>query len=371
MQKPVVDALEAAANVKAGMSDAQLMKKYGVSAEGLQSLFRKLVSSGILKPAEIEARLSAETVFIDLASAYKEQSADEFTIDPVSQNACLLAITTNLAVLDMAKVWAQEHGLQVVNCGDGALGAAISKMVRPTMILVELLVTTLTDIDSLRQACAGAPIILLCRPDERDLLDQCLDLGADSFVDLPLGKKAFVHALDRTLEYGKLIQSQQESENRADQYKAQRNSRAKVSDELSNLILDSLTTVSIIMSDAEQDVLYWNKGAESVFGYTAEEMLGEKLTRLYPPNSSTIGAVDQLYKTVKAKATPVSAKIKQITKDHRVLTIFSALSPVLAEDGAVEAVVTVGMDITHEIRKETEILQALRRKKKARSDQAS
>ncbi|GAC1587045.1 MAG: hypothetical protein NVS4B1_30410 [Ktedonobacteraceae bacterium] len=39
---------------------------------------------------------------------------------------------------------------------------------------------------------------------------------------------------------------------------------------------------SIIVTDLQGHVIYWNEGATAVFGYTAQEMLGNTLTILYP-----------------------------------------------------------------------------------------
>jgi len=55
-EKPVIKAREAAQNVHAGMSDAQLMKRFNISAKGLQSLLRKLVAAGLITEEELEAR---------------------------------------------------------------------------------------------------------------------------------------------------------------------------------------------------------------------------------------------------------------------------------------------------------------------------
>ena len=39
-------------------------------------------------------------------------------------------------------------------------------------------------------------------------------------------------------------------------------------------ILDSSSSISILSTDLEGTVLFWNKGAENIFGYKAEEMVG-------------------------------------------------------------------------------------------------
>jgi hypothetical protein len=49
MAKRTINAKEILADLKAGMNNAALMAKYGLSEKGLQSLFKKLMDTGVLK----------------------------------------------------------------------------------------------------------------------------------------------------------------------------------------------------------------------------------------------------------------------------------------------------------------------------------
>ena len=40
------------------MGDSSLMKRYGISAKGLRSLFTKLVASGMIQQSELDNRIS-------------------------------------------------------------------------------------------------------------------------------------------------------------------------------------------------------------------------------------------------------------------------------------------------------------------------
>lgn len=51
-----VDAGEALADIKEGYTDLELMEKYGLSARGLQSLFRKLQEAKLLKQSDLTDR---------------------------------------------------------------------------------------------------------------------------------------------------------------------------------------------------------------------------------------------------------------------------------------------------------------------------
>ncbi len=54
--KRTINAKEAAADIRSGMTSARLMQKYGVSAKGLDALFRKLVAAGLLHENELNRR---------------------------------------------------------------------------------------------------------------------------------------------------------------------------------------------------------------------------------------------------------------------------------------------------------------------------
>jgi hypothetical protein len=66
---PRVKAKEALEDIRAGMDDISLMKKYKLSARGLQSLFKKLDQAGIIK------HVNASEVLADLRSGI---SSDDF-----------------------------------------------------------------------------------------------------------------------------------------------------------------------------------------------------------------------------------------------------------------------------------------------------
>ncbi len=55
------------ADIKAGMDDTALMKKYQLSDKGLQSIFKKLVDAGVLKQEELEKRKREPDKIVDVA----------------------------------------------------------------------------------------------------------------------------------------------------------------------------------------------------------------------------------------------------------------------------------------------------------------
>lgn len=55
---PVISGADAAKCIRCGMNDSSLMKRYGISAKGLRSLFEQLVASGIIRQSELDKRVS-------------------------------------------------------------------------------------------------------------------------------------------------------------------------------------------------------------------------------------------------------------------------------------------------------------------------
>ncbi len=56
VKKPVIDAADALNCIRSGMDDATLMKRYNLSAKGIQSLMGKLVATGILSRSDVDRR---------------------------------------------------------------------------------------------------------------------------------------------------------------------------------------------------------------------------------------------------------------------------------------------------------------------------
>jgi predicted transcriptional regulator len=60
MAKPKIDASEALRDIRAGVDHFTMMEKYNLSARGLHSLFRKLLTAGVLKRGELGPRYKVE-----------------------------------------------------------------------------------------------------------------------------------------------------------------------------------------------------------------------------------------------------------------------------------------------------------------------
>jgi hypothetical protein len=66
MEKRKITAREVLEDIRFGKSDSNLMQKYSLSAQGLQSVFRKLLRAGLITQKELDDRIPASEQTVDI-----------------------------------------------------------------------------------------------------------------------------------------------------------------------------------------------------------------------------------------------------------------------------------------------------------------
>lgn len=107
----------------------------------------------------------------------------------------------------------------------------------------------------------------------------------------------------------------------------------------------------VIVTDLKTKIVYWNEGATSVYGYSAEEMLGRTPRILYPSEESYQQYLKKLIE--QSSNTGVEERIR---KDGRRVWVDLKVAPMLDATGQVIGFIGVAKDITE--RRQVE--QALR-----------
>jgi PAS domain S-box-containing protein len=72
-------------------------------------------------------------------------------------------------------------------------------------------------------------------------------------------------------------------------------------DDFYRLLVDSITDYAIFLLDPNGNVAVWNKGAERLQGYRAEEIIGQPCSRFYPPEDVQKGKPEQELRTTAAE----------------------------------------------------------------------
>jgi PAS domain S-box-containing protein len=107
---------------------------------------------------------------------------------------------------------------------------------------------------------------------------------------------------------------------------------------------------AIIGKDLNSIITSWNKGAERIFGYTAEEMIGTSITRLIPLDRQE--EEEEILSRIKRGERYDHFDTIRVTKDGRQLHISLTISPIKDANGYVVGASKIARDITE--RKEAE-----------------
>jgi PAS domain S-box-containing protein len=274
---------------------------------------------------------------------------------------CALAISNDSQTLELARsLLATEH-INLITSRVSQRALELIRWEKPSLVLMDMscsglnleaLIAMTADEDS----CTA--LVLLADEKNRDLAIQFVEEGTYDFIEKPLEPRTFRLLARRALHHANSLRFRRDYKRVLDETVEANNVDVLRRKDFLNGILNSSNLVSVVLTDLEQYVRFWNRGAENIFGYTAGEMIGTKVTRLYPQDPQSAETVEQLQTQVKSKADNIHGKMKQVAKDGRILTISVAVSPLLDGSGNVQGIVGIGQDVTEETRLHEELVKS-------------
>ncbi|MBI5569276.1 MAG: PAS domain S-box protein [Desulfomonile tiedjei] len=270
----------------------------------------------------------------------------------VSDDATLFALLRNLL---------EAEDAAVLPVGTDSDATQLVQDIRPGLVVVDAGEHAARRIEAARnigEFHKGVPIVVLVDKADRELAIRAVQEGAHDFVEKPLDERLLKFALVRGLEVSRLTQSEREHRRLLEETSAEKTLEIVREKDFLQGILDSSTLVSVILTDLSQRVLFWNSGAENILGFTAEEMIGSSITRIYPPDAVSTETVDKLREMVQTKIGIVYGKMEQRAKDGRSVTMSLALTPMVEKGGGVVGILGMGLDVTEEVRLHEELVKS-------------
>jgi len=114
---------------------------------------------------------------------------------------------------------------------------------------------------------------------------------------------------------------------------------------------------AILVCDLAYDIIYWNKGAESIYGWTLEEALGCSIEQIL------FGGEDTRFDDIRdaiARTAEWKAELVQQTKDKKKIVVESRWTLVRNDIGQPDYILIINTDITEQKRTEEHLLRAQR-----------
>jgi two-component system, cell cycle sensor histidine kinase and response regulator CckA len=119
-----------------------------------------------------------------------------------------------------------------------------------------------------------------------------------------------------------------------------------------------ITTDAILVQDLSNQIQYWNKGSERLYGWMAEEVLGKNTNQLLY-RKQNLSQLKNIQKTI-AKTGSWQGELYQVTKEGQEMIVASRWTLVNHYEGQAKSILIVNSDITEKKQLEAQFLRAQR-----------
>lgn len=189
--------------------------------------------------------------------------------------------------------------------------------------------------DAVAQGCT-APIILLTGQGDREIDIEAMKAGAADYLD-----KSQIRAplLERSIRYA------------VERKKAEQKIREQAA------LLD-VATDAILVQNLQNQIVFWNKGAQRIYGWTAEEAVGQDAEQLLG-TAQEVPRLKQIQTDVAVEGNWYG-ELQQVTKNGKEIIVESRWTLVKNELREPISILIVNTDITEKKQLEAQFLRAQR-----------
>jgi two-component system, cell cycle sensor histidine kinase and response regulator CckA len=252
-----------------------------------------------------------------------------------------------------------KSGFKILVAEDGESAIQKAEYASPDLILLDVLMPKMDGFETCRHlknrpSTQEIPIIFMTALAETEDKIKGLQLGAVDYITKPLQAEEVLARVKTQLRLRQLTQ-QLQVQNQQLQQQIEERQRTEQQLRQQAALLD-IATDAILVRDLEGQILYWNKGAEHLYGWPATEALGQNADQLLysaPPQRQAIQqALDATGEW--------RGELQQITKAEQPITVESRWTLVRDAEQQPRSILTVNTDITETKKLQAQFLQAQR-----------
>ncbi len=204
---------------------------------------------------------------------------------PDFKHRTILIIDDDQSSIDLIAHILEKKGFTSVESAlSAAQGIAKAQMKKPDIVLLDIVMPEMdgyTCCRKLRDIASEAdmPIIMITGGgvDSEEAITRSYDAGATDFITKPIWKPELLTRIRCAIKLKEACdRMQKEIERRKTSEQALRLSENRV-----RAIMES-TADAIIIADNNWNIVFWNKSAAHIFGYTSDEVLGTPIMNIVP-----------------------------------------------------------------------------------------
>lgn len=239
----------------------------------------------------------------------------------------------------------------VVQSGEDAVRKA--EEARPTIVFMDIrLRGAMSGVDAAREIRRrqGIPVIYLTAYSDEETLQRAKETEPYGYLLKPFDESDLRTALEVALHKHRI-----EAEEAAAMSKALAESEEKF-----RLLVENVKDYAIFMLDAKGAIASWNSGAERIFGYSPEEVIGKEPTLFFseePPLAASI--FREILRTCEREGR-FEAEAQRVRKDGAAFWAGISITPVRDADSSLRGYSVVTQDVTERKHLIDELREAIR-----------
>ncbi|GAX45187.1 multi-sensor hybrid histidine kinase [Tolypothrix sp. NIES-4075] len=230
---------------------------------------------------------------------------------------------------------------------DGESAIARAEYAPPDLILLDILMPGIDGFETCRrlkdnQLTKDIPVIFMTALSDTVDKVKGLNLGAVDYITKPLQHEEVLARIELHLRLRNLTKTLQEQNLQIREQAA---------------LLD-ITTDAILVRDFDNQICFWNKGAEHLYGWKAIEAIGKNANQLLYP-LETQSQLQNLQESLPIGGS-WQGELHQVTKEGKEIIVASRWTLMRDQNDQPKSILTVNTDITEKKQLEAQFLRAQR-----------
>ncbi|HEY3420023.1 MAG TPA: PAS domain S-box protein, partial [Methanomassiliicoccales archaeon] len=104
---------------------------------------------------------------------------------------------------------------------------------------------------------------------------------------------------------------------------------------------------AVIAKNSDGIITFWNRGAENIYGYHAEEVMSKPISILIPPG--VVDEVPAILERIKKGEKIHHYETQRRRKDGQIIQVSISISPIKDKEGRFVGACTIARDVTEEV----------------------
>src|SRR5262245_16093812 len=280
-------------------------------------------------------------------------------MDKTADQPVLLVVDDETSITTTLSELLRREGYRVYSANSGAAAIDLISVNEYDLVIVDLHmagIDGITVLDELRRRWPLTPGIVLTGYASLDSAIAALRQGVNDYLVKPSDIAELKLVVRRGLERRRVLLAERDVQGGLER------AAEELASHLAAIVESS--DDAIISKSLGGVILTWNKGAERMFGYPAEQMIGQSITTLIPPERED--EEPRILEQLRRGENINHYETVRVTRDGRRIDVSLSISTIKSKDGRVIAASKIARNITDRKQAEREREALLEREKEAR-----